>query len=73
VPGDSLDAFDGLSAIGNWSLAISDDVGLDGLSFYRFSVTVETADVATPEPTSLALLGMGAVGMAGYWRRRRAA
>ena len=38
-------------------------------------VTIQTTTtVATPEPTSMALLGIGAIGMAGYgWRRRRLA
>jgi len=58
VPNDSLDAFNGGDAVGNWTLQISDDARFDGLSFYGYSVTI----TSVPEPQNLAL--WGALGIA---------
>jgi len=72
---NSLDIFNGEDAVGTWMLFIEDDTGLDGLSFYEFSVTITTAVAPVPEPGTLALFGVGAAGLAllCHRRRRRAA
>ena len=68
---NSLDIFNGESALGTWPLLIEDDVSADGLSFYEASLTVTTPDASTvPEPTSLAIFGISALGLVCRQRRR---
>ena len=66
---NSLDIFNGESAVGTWSLFIEDDVGADGLSFYEYTLTVTTVPAAVPEPTSAMVLGLA--GSLLLMRRRR--
>ena len=54
---NSLDIFNGESALGTWSLFIEDDIGLDGLSFYEYTLTITTEAQAVPEPTSAVVIG----------------
>ena len=75
-PGQSLNMFTGLNAIGTWNLFIGDDVGADGLSFYEYSLTARTESVvdggAVPEPASMTLAGLLGCGLAGAgWRKRK--
>ena len=52
-------------------LGINDDYGPGGLSDNSGSIIVQVDVTSTPEPSSLVLLGIGAVGLLGYaWRRR---
>jgi len=53
LPGQTLDAFNGESVVGTWELSIEDDEGLDGISFYSYSLAVHTR----PEPRSATLWG----------------
>jgi len=78
-PGN-LDDFLAENAVGTWTLFIEDDAGLDGMSFYSYSVTVNEQGCgvpsapAIPVPTTstwailllIALLAASAV----FYRRR---
>lgn len=66
--GGNLDSFHYENAVGTWSLFIEDDDNSDGLSFYGYSIEINTI----PEPSAFIMLAMGAVGVLAYaWRRKR--
>lgn len=64
-PQEALAAFVGLDVFGDWILSVVDSEAGDEGSIDGFAIT---ADV--PEPASLALFGVAAVGLAGARRRR---
>lgn len=62
-PVGNLDAFVGENPLGNWTLFIQDTTFDDPLSFFSATLTIQT-----PEPVSVALLGLGLLGL-GFSRR----
>jgi MYXO-CTERM domain-containing protein len=81
----ALSDFDGLSALGTWTLFIQDDFALDALRFRSFTLDIATerlVEVPTdptdgngriPEPAGLGLFGLAVLGIVRRFRRRRAA
>ena len=61
--------FGGMSAVGNWTLEITDWAGLDTGSLSGWTLNVEVDQV--PEPSTLALVGLGCVALVGRVRARR--
>lgn len=60
----TLNAFNGNSAMGVWTLFIEDTVLGDPLAFNSFTLDITTRDFSVPEPMSLLLMGLGLAGLA---------
>ncbi|CAN0536458.1 unnamed protein product [Laminaria digitata] len=71
APQDSLAAFGGLSAAGTWTLNLTDRSGGDSGNLGSWTLNIDMEEVAAPvpAPATLALFGLGLVGLG--WSRRR--
>lgn len=65
APVGALSDFDGLSALGNWTLTLTDDLFGQPGGFFSLTLTLETEMTDLSEPSSLLLLATG------FWLYRR--
>ena len=70
-PEGLLSAFNGQDAFGTWTLRVTDDAGLDVGSLNSWGLDIE-GRTTVPEPSSLAILGIGLAGLATMRRKQRA-
>lgn len=72
-PVSPLSTFDGLNGDGTWTLFIGDTDGLDPLEFFSATLTINADVNQVPEPGTLAVFGIGLLGLGALRRRRRSA
>jgi hypothetical protein len=73
-PVGSLSNFDAMSALGAWNFTFQDAVGADPLVVHSWTLGIELREdgqAQVPAPASIALLGLGLVGL-GWSRRKKA-
>lgn len=75
MPVEALSAFDGMNLFGDWTLSFQDSTPFpgDGTSLIQWSLIIDYEDgfEGVPEPTPLALLGFGLLGLVLSRKRRR--
>jgi subtilisin-like proprotein convertase family protein len=69
--GSTLSLFNGSNPNGTWKLFVADDESGDHGAIWRWRLEIATADVATPEPSTFALIIAG-IALAAFKRRRAA-
>ena len=70
-PEGLLSAFNGQDAFGTWTLRVTDDLGGDVGFINSWGLDIE-GRTTVPEPSSLAILGIGLAGLATMRRKQRA-